>query len=154
MADPKRIQVRDRFIEVLDNIRAEDGYSYTPDMVTKKFVDFLKGPGKKRLTAYSGEGGDIVNHSGAVDETFYIIVGCIVENYDDPHEVAERVLMDIRRAIDADAKNPNSGYLGGICLRVIMEKSADVDTLFPDLERVEFKQPFRCDITGADFAGL
>ena len=154
MADPKRIQVRDRFIEVLDNIRAGDGYYYTPDLVTRIIVDWSKGPGKKRLTAYPDEGGAIVNHSGAVDETFYMMVHGIVENYDDPHEVAERVLMDIRKAIDADAKNPNAGYLGGICLQVVMDESANMFVEMADIVRVLFTQRFRCQITGADFAGL
>lgn len=154
MADPKRIQVRDRFITVLDSIRAEDGYFYTPDMVTKKVVEFYKGPGKKRLIAYPDEGGEIVNHSGAVDETFYMMVHCTVENYDDPHEVAEKVLQDIRRAIDADAKNPNSGYLGGICLQVVMDESANMFTEMAAEGYVEFMQRFRCQITGADFGGL
>ena len=154
MADPKRIQVRDRFIEVMDGIRAENGYYYTPDMVTKKIVDFYKGPGKKRLIAYPDEGGEIVNHSGAVDETFYILVHGLIENYDDPHEVAERVLQDIRKAIDADAKNPNTGYLGGICLQVVMDESANVFTEMAAEGYVEFYQRFRCQITGADFSEL
>lgn len=154
MADPKRIQVRDRFFTVLDGIRAEDGYFYTPDMVTKNMTDFFKGPGKKRLTVYPDMGGNIVNHSGAVDETFYMTVHGIIENYDDPHEVAERMLQDLRHAIDTDAKNPSTGYLGGICLQVVMDESVDMNTGFPEEERVTFLQRFRCQITASDFSGL
>jgi len=154
MADPKRIQVRNRFIEVMDGIRAEGGYFYTPDLVTEKIIEFYKGSGSIRLTAYPDEGGEIVNHSGAVDETFYMLVHAVIEDSVDPHKKGERVLQDVRRAIDTDARNPNTGYLGGICLQVVMDEAADMFTEISAEGHIEFMQRFRCQITGADFAGL
>ena len=154
MAEPKRIQVRDRFITVLESMRAEDGYCYTPDLVTKSPIEYAKNPGKIRLIAYTDEGGEIINHSGAVDETFYVAVEGYIENLSDPNLVAERVLQDIRKVIDADAKNPSAGYLGGLCLQVVMDESVNVDNEMATERINRFNQRFRCMITGADFSGL
>ena len=154
MAEPKRIQVRDRFITVLELIQAVDGYYYTPDFVTEKPIEYAKNPGKIRLIAYTDEGGAIENHSGAVDETFYIAVEGWVEDMIDPNKKAERVIQDVRKAIDADAKNPSAGYLGGLCLQVVMDESAEVDNEMATEGINRFFQKFRCMITGADFSGL
>ena len=154
MADPKRLQVRDRFITVLSAIIAGETYFYTPELVTKSFVEYAKGPGKIRLTAYTDEGGEIVNHSGAVDETFYIAVEGYVENQSDPVAMAEKVIQDIRVAIDADAKTFNASNLGGLCLQVVMDESVDVVNEMAVEGIILFRQRFRCMITGADFSGL
>jgi len=154
MADPKRIQVRDRFITVLGAITVAGGYYHTPDLVTKSPIQYAKDPGKIRLIAYTDEGGEIANHSGAVDETFYVGVEGYIENQDDPNKVAEEVLQDVRRAIDADAKNPSAGYLGGLCLQVVMDESANVDNEMAMEGINRFFQKFRCMITGADFSEL
>jgi len=154
MAEPKRIQVRDRFYDVLSSIRAEDGYHYTPDLVAKNFNEFQMGAGKIKLTALPDEGGEIVNHSGAVDETFYMLVVGHAENQDDPVLVAERVLNDVRVAVDVDSRIESSTALGGICLQVVMDESANILHEMAMEGITRFTQRFRCMITAADFLGL
>lgn len=154
MPDPKRLLVRNRFITVMELIRTEDGYFYKPDLVTKKIIDFYDGPGNIKLTAYPDEGGEIVEHTAEVDETFFMMVHCIVQNFDDPHEVAERVLQDVRMAIDVDSRNPNTGYLGGMTLQTVMKESADMLTEHSVAGQVEWMQRFEVMIVGDNYQGL
>lgn len=157
--NPKRLQVADRFVTVLEDIRAGSNYFYTPTQVVRRHISDREAQSASPNPVYmvftmGGEGGSIVISGvpDGYDETFFIVIKGIIHNYSDPVQAVELCVRDVRKAINDDSKTGTSGALGDGSLTVQVR----IDTP-PEMEYYDdfgvFFQEFRIQIEG-DFGEL
>jgi len=142
---PMRLQVLNRFHAVLSVIQAGADYFYTPHKVEKAHISLEKakyGP----VYWITQEGGEpLEDHSDLYyEEEFRIAVQGAIHDRKDPVSVLEKVLRDIRYAIDTDSRSGAAGSLGVLCLLVNIAESLSED--FEDFK--VFEQMFSVRIAG------
>lgn len=100
-ADPLRLQVINRIVEVLKNITAGADYFFTPVAVAKGFV--VSPSGYPAYAVRSETGGEIEMHSDAqFAESFYVSIHGAVQEIGDVVTPLERAIRDVRKAIETD----------------------------------------------------
>lgn len=150
-ADPKRLQVADRFETVLNAITAGENYFYAPHKVAKKLLDYeLAKYGPIYMVLSESEGNIVFSGHELFDETFHISVHGVVHERDDLVEKVEKAIRDVRYAIDQDSKTVSSGTLMTLCEQVRIDEPPEVD-YWEDF--AFFRQRFRNQISG-DFGEL
>jgi hypothetical protein len=148
-AEPLRLQVIDRVVDVLNGIREGEDYFYSPRQVGKGFIS--------EPVAYpvymvrSESGGDIEMHTDAqFAETFYLSINGRVQEMGDVVTPLERAIRDVRKAIDADCRSgAGAGSLITLATAVVFdappEITYDADNVGPF---AEFSQRVRITISG------
>lgn len=158
--NPKRLRVADRFVTVLEDIRAGDDYFYTPTQVIRRELHEREAQNASPNPIYQvfTAGGDdsSVEISGVpdgYDEIFNILVVGTIHNYSDPVAAVEKCIRDVRKAINDDTKIGTSGALGdgSLTVQVRIKESPDIPTPVNDCGL--FIQVFRIQISG-DFGEL
>ncbi len=139
---PLRLQVIDRVVEVLRSIQAGDDFFSSPAVVSKGFIsEIMEFPA---LMVLSDSGGRI-EYAGEqqYDEVFYLDVKGIVRASDDVITPLEKLLRDVRKAINDDSI---SGELSNLCVQVIFREPPDIDYGFEGThffaffdQRIEFR---------------
>lgn len=132
--NPKRLRVLDRIITVLGAITAGANYFYTPARVARRVMDYDECDVFPCLMVTAGEGGQPIEYAGEqqYDETFNISIKGFVRDDADPNSVMEKVVRDIRYAINQDTLNGASGALGDgvLCVYCIFRQSPETDNGF------------------------
>lgn len=150
-ADPKRLQIIDRFVTVLKAITAGADYFYTPYQVEKKALIQPEVSGTPCYLVLPDSGGAIeVSGQELYDEHFYVAVTGIVQDYDDIATKLERAIRDVRKAINEDSTSETSGTLGTLAVQVRIDEPPEID-YFENFGF--FNQRFRVVISG-DFGEL
>lgn len=150
-ADPKRLQVADRYETVLNTIEAGDNYFFTPHEVAKKLLDYEDAKnGPLYMVLSESEGNIEFSGHELFDETFHISVHGIVHDRNDLVAKVEKAIRDIRKAINDDSKSSAADSLMNLCEQVRIDDPPEVD-YFEDFGF--FRQRFRNQISG-DFGEL
>ena len=138
--DPKRLQVINRVVAVLQAITAGASYFYTPYAVVKRFFHWKEVTGFPVYMVFSDSGGSIVL-AGApdlYDEDFYINIKGYVQDNNDTVTVLERAIRDVQYAINQDSKSGVAGTLGTLAIETRMEESPETDNGYLSLEGFGF----------------
>jgi len=127
LSDPKRLQVIDRIVDVLESIQEGDNFFYSPRLVCKGFQQELSGYPAYMVVSESG--GEIETHSDMqFEETFYVAVQGVVQSATDVVTPLERAVRDVRKAINDDFKSGGaSGSLIGLAVNVTFDAPPDID---------------------------
>lgn len=138
-ADPKRLQVINRVVTVLQAITAGADYFYTPAQVIKRYLD----PGEVKsfptYAAFSDSGGVIENRGQDLyDEDFYINVKGYVADQEDTVTRLECALRDVKRAINEDSKSGAAGTLGVLAVETRIEEPPETDNGYYSLMGIGF----------------
>ncbi len=140
-ADPKRLQVINRIVDVLQSIREGDDYFYSPRQVGKGFIREPQGFPIYSVTSESG--GDIAMHGDSqYAESFYVAIRGIVEEIGSGDMVTpiERAIRDVKKAVEADmASGGGAETLIGLATEVTFDIPAEIDY---GLDSVPFKGYF------------
>ena len=149
--DPKRLQVLDRFFDVLDAIEAGDNYFYTPHEVKKALPSWENAKHGPLYCALPDSGGVLEDQTDLYyEEEFFVSVKGIVHDREDLGTILEQTIRDVRYAIDTDSRSGAAGTLSTLCLLVSIDEPPEVD-YFDDFGF--FDQRFRVRIAG-NFATL
>jgi hypothetical protein len=132
--NPKRLQVIDRIVTVLQAITAGANYFYTPARVARRVMDYDECDVFPCLMVTTGDGGKAIEYAGEhlYDETFNISIKGFVRDDADPNSAMEKMVRDIRYAINQDTLNGVSGALGDgvLCVQCVFRASPDTDNGF------------------------
>jgi hypothetical protein len=148
--DPLRLQVVDRFVEVLEAIAPEDGYFFHAGEVTKKFSHWEDCQAFPSYSVFTDSGGSLEDHSSfRYGETFHINVKGYVKDDADTVTLLEQCLSDIRLAVMADTKAAaGAGSLGALGAIVRIEEGATTDNGYLSIEGYGFfEQKFTIEIS-------
>jgi len=140
---PKRLQVIDRIVSVLQSIQAGTDYFYTPGSVSKRFVHWSEAPGYPCYMVFSGSGGVIEATAQAVPyvehtETFEVSIKGYVKDDTDTVSMMEKCLVDIKKAIYADFRSRASGSLGNLAVNLEFDEPPTTDDGYLSLEGFGF----------------
>jgi hypothetical protein len=126
-ADPKRLQVIDRIVEVLKGITAGADYFYTPVDVRKGFV--ISPSGYPTYVVRSEAGGEIEMHSDSQwRESFYVAIHGAVQEIGDAVTPLERALRDVRKAIEQDFQPAaGAGSLITLATSIVFDTPPEID---------------------------
>lgn len=151
-AKPLRLQIADRIVDVLKAITEGEDYFKTPGMIVRRHI------GDRETVAYpvyavfiaDGEAPEEIN--GEYTETFEVSVSGIVQSHTDLVEEMEHAIADIRKAIDADARDGStSGALGTLAIYVRLGKSTTGTGENLPLGLEYFEQRFTVQVAGDPF---
>jgi hypothetical protein len=150
-ADPLRLQVVDRVVAVLSQIRAGDNYFYTPRQVSKRFVHWNEAKAFPCYSVSTASGGKIELEGAphTYDEDFYISVKGIVQDQADTVTKLERCIRDVRKAIDADSSSGAAGSLSVLAANYWIDEPPETDDGYLVLEGFGFfDQRIRFRVSG------
>jgi len=137
--DPLRLQVLDRVVEVLNDIRPSTTYFYAPDSVLRRMVSYDEMKGSLCYMVSTDTGGTIEAVQDLYVEDFYINVKCWVNDKDDPGAMMERALSDVRHAINADTlPTAGTGSLAEMDALVFFDEPPTTDNGYLSLEGYAF----------------
>jgi len=148
-ADPLRLRIIDRIVDVLRSIQQGDDYFYSPRQVAKGFV--AEPSGYPFYCIRSESGGEIEMHSDSQwRETFFVSINGRVQDVGDVVTPLERCIRDVREAIDADmASGGGADSLITLATSVVFDAPPDITY---DADNVgpfaEFSQRVRITIDG------
>lgn len=154
--DPISLQVADRFETVLSSIKAGTNYFYTPHKVAKIPLDYEQSKYGNLYEIYIGEETGPVTIVGRelYDGIFYITVIGIVHDNKDLVKKIIKSWRDATRAIDVDSKSGVAGSLDNLSVQIRIEETFEASYYAETHDGfAEFRQRFRCQITG-DFGEL
>jgi len=125
--NPKRLQIIDRVVKIIGDIKAGENYFLTPIHVAKGFVAEPKG--FPCYMVISDSGGEIImNMDNLWEETFYISIRGIVQAPDDVVTPLEKAIRDIRKAIGDDFKwGAEEGSLLTLASEISIDSPPDID---------------------------
>lgn len=150
-ANPRRLQVLDRIVAVLQTITAGDDYFFTPGEVVRRFVHWSEAKVFPTYMVFAASGGK-VELSGApdlYDEDVMVSVKGIVRHPEDTVSLIEKALRDVRRAINEDAKSGAAGSLGVLAVETRIEEGPETDDGYLSIEGFGFfDQRIRVRIAG------
>lgn len=111
--DPKRLQIRDRIIDVLEAIVEGADYFFTPVKVFMVDVLEVQCPGYPCYSVHPDSGGSMAEEGDSnFAETFFLNVKGLVKDLEDPGAAVLKASRDVRKAIDADFASGAAGSLG------------------------------------------
>jgi len=123
-AEPKRLQIIERWVTVLKAMRQGDGYWYTASEVVKQIVH------EREVTAFPfymveyesspGPPKSNLNH-GFTEDLAVIVKGACDHEAGDTTTKLERCIRDVRTAIDADTSSGVAGSLGALGVIVTID---------------------------------
>ena len=153
---PKRLQVIERIIDVLETISSGSNYFLTPYEVNRRFKHWDEISGSPTYSVHSDSGGEIVAHIDSnYDETFYVVVKGVIDNMDDPVGTLEKSIRDVQKAINADSINrTDTASLSYIATHVKIADPPDTDNGNLSINgKAYFEQRIQITISG-DFGEL
>lgn len=149
---PLRLQIADRIVEVLSAITEGEEYFKTPGMIIRRHLSEREAVAYPVYAVFIGAGTAPEEINGEYVEEFEVSVSGIVQSHTDLVEAMERSIADIRKAVDADARDGStSGALGTLAIYVRLGAS-DIGTgenLPSGLEY--FEQRFAVQVAGDPF---
>jgi len=139
---PKRLQVLDRIVTVLQSIQAPN-YFYSPGSVSRRFVHWAEAPGYPCYMVFTGSDGkaEPTGNAGPLveyTEEFDVSVKGYVKDDTDTIAVMEKCIADIKRAIFADFRSQVSGSLGSLAVNVEFLEPPITDEGYLSLEGFGF----------------
>lgn len=149
-ANPLILQVVERFETVLNSIQAGTNYFYTPHKVSQPPYKYENAKYGNIYLIFIGEEPGSVEITGRenYDATFTITVIGVVF---DRSNLTTRIIKswrDVVYAIDQDSKSPDAGTLGKMSVQIRVDETYEA-FYYDDYEGfADFRQKFRCQITG------
>jgi hypothetical protein len=128
-ATPKRLQVVERVVEVLQSITAGADYYYTPYAVTKRYVEPDAADGFPFYMVHidgSTERPESHLDSEYVETIVVSVKGYVKCDLNENVTIVSRCIRDVQRAIDRDSRSTSVGSLGQLTV------SLDIDTYTTD----------------------
>jgi len=149
-SDPIRLRVLDRIGDVLKAMREGTNYWHTAGEVLDRFISYEE---VKRSPCYmvsQDSGGAIEQVQDLFIEDFYVNVKCWVMDKDDPREVLEKCLRDVRTAINADTlPTAGAGSLAALDALVFFDEPPTTDNGYLSLEGFAFfEQRIKIQVSG------
>lgn len=149
-ADPIRLRVLDRLVEILKAMREGDNYWFTPGAVLGQFITYQEMKASPTYMISQDSGGSIEQVQDLYIEDFYVNVKCWVMDKDDPREVLEKCLRDVRTAINADTlPTAGTGSLADLDALVFFDEPPTTDNGYLSLEGYAFfEQRIKIQVSG------
>lgn len=151
---PIRLQVVNRIVTVLDTIEAGATCWYTPRIYKRfKLPEQLDDPVTLMVYTTTGGATEQFGMSGSdtdYAEDFYVTVhGCVRDSFDTTTMV-EKVIHDVRTAIDADSiAKATAGTLGYLCVECRMEEPPEIEnSCYEEMGIGLFDLKIRCKVVG------
>jgi len=115
---PKRLQVIDRVVDVLEAISAGADYFYTPNAVQKRLMHFKECGGFPTYFVFIGSATPTPEahlDSEYVETLTLSIQGWVDLELGEPQSKMLKCIRDVQKAINTDSKSTTSGSLGALC---------------------------------------
>ena len=149
-AQSKRLQIRDRAVEVLKGVAAGATYYYTPTEVLNKLIHPNQAQGDLTYMVFTDSGGSMEETNDLlIDEDFFFDVTAYCKDEADPVSMMEKALADVRRAIMADCINKTDpGSLGNLAILIKIPEPPETDNgTFSHIGMAFFTQRFLAKIS-------
>jgi hypothetical protein len=123
---PKRLQVIDRVVALLQAIHEGTDYFYTADKVTKRAMNANECTGFPTYMVFMSGETEPEQHldSEVVVKMTLTVDGWVDLEMGEPQSKLCKAIRDVQKAIDTDAKSTTAGSLGVLCANGLVDVGA------------------------------